>query len=99
MQNWRPWAGGDPLTQGLDWAARPQVYCLHALTCRPPGTLHASASGKPLLVSGTYGKGRVAVFLGSLYGAPRPGDVPIWAWKEWPTLMQRVLEHLGRAGD
>lgn len=52
-----------------------------------------SAAGHPLLVTGTFGKGRVAVWAGSHSGEP---EAPYWQSHAWPQAMSHVLSFLAR---
>jgi hypothetical protein len=51
-----------------------------------------SADNKPLLVSGTYGEGRVMVWLGTPMGKPGPGVVPYWESPAWSEAMRSALQ-------
>ena len=50
-----------------------------------------TAGGKPALVTGTYGKGRVVVWLGTPMGEPPAGTVPYWESPGWVKAMQALL--------
>lgn len=89
-------AGPDAL-QGmakLNWAAAPRVYWMHAVTTKPGAKVLLTAGGKPLLVAWPYGKGRVAIFAGSVMGDPPPGQLPFWAWDGWPAAMAETIAWL-----
>jgi hypothetical protein len=53
-----------------------------------------TAGDKPMLITGTYGKGRVAAYLGSVQGLPKAGQTPTWEWNGWPALMTETLAWL-----
>ena len=53
--------------------------------------LMTTANGLPLLVAGTCGKGRVAVFAGTHAGEP---EAPYWQHAAWPTVVAQVLAYL-----
>lgn len=61
------------------------------------GEAVVTAGEKPILVLGTYGKGRVAVFAGTVLGEPDEGTLPFWEWDHWPTLLGRTLQWLAGA--
>jgi len=58
--------------------------------------LLTTANGLPLLVCGTCGKGRVAVFAAAHAGAP---ETPYWEHAAWPTLVAQVLGWLAAGSD
>jgi uncharacterized membrane protein len=89
-------AGPDTLGKAFPvaWDESPRVYWLHAVTPRPGAKVLVTAGGKPLLVAGTYGKGRVAVFAGTLLGDPPAGALPFWAWNGWPTVLAQTVRWL-----
>jgi len=79
---------------GLPWKAAPRVYWYHAVTPKPGAKVLLTAGGKPLLVTGTFGKGRVAVFAGSVMGDPQPGQMPLWEWEGWPAVVADTIKWL-----
>jgi hypothetical protein len=92
-----PLAAGPDALKGfaqLNWAAAPRVYWMHAVTPKPGAKVLLTAGGKPLLVTWPYGKGRVAVFTGSVMGDPKAGQVPFWAWGGWPAIMAETINWL-----
>ncbi|HOF87988.1 MAG TPA: glutamine amidotransferase, partial [Armatimonadota bacterium] len=78
----------------LNWAQGPRVYYYHDVTPKAGSTVRLTAGDKPMLVTGTFGKGRVAVFLGSVQGLPKAGQTPCWAWSGWSGLMAETLAWL-----
>ena len=78
----------------LSWAAQPRVFWYHTVTPKAGAKVLLTASGKPLLIAGTYGKGRVAVFAGSVMGDPQAGHLPFWEWDGWPTVLAETLRWL-----
>jgi len=79
---------------GLSWNLGPRVFWYHALTPKPGAKVLVTADGKPLLIAGAYGKGRVAVFAGSVMGDPHPGQLPFWNWDGWPALTASTIAWL-----
>lgn len=66
-------------------------YWIHEL--RPKnGTILLEADGRPLLIVGTHGEGRVAVFTGSPLGEPLAEQTPFWNWEQWPQLLHNIVE-------
>ncbi|MBI2191477.1 MAG: hypothetical protein HYU36_05785 [Planctomycetes bacterium] len=67
-----------------------RIFFMHQMANDPDGEVSWKAGGLPLLVFRSYGKGRVAVFLGAPIGQPIDREpLPFWEWGGWP-------EHLGR---
>jgi len=78
----------------VNWEAKPRVYWYHPLIVKPDAKVLLTADGKPMLVTGTYGKGRVAVFLGSVMGAPNAGELPFWNWPGWSSVLATTMRWL-----
>ena len=53
-----------------------------------------SADSKPLLIAGSFGKGRVVVFAGSVMGDPPAGRLPFWEWQGWPAVLSATIDWL-----
>ncbi|MBI2298700.1 MAG: hypothetical protein HYU66_07075 [Armatimonadetes bacterium] len=99
-QSWplAPAAGGHALTEGVGFGAAPRVYWQHAVTPKPEAEVVLEAGGRPALVLGRYGKGRVAVLTLSPTGEPAAGEVAWWVWDGWPRLVRNVVGWLGEGG-
>ena len=67
----------------LNWKAEPRVYWYHHVTPKPDARVLMSAGGKPMMIVGSHGKGRVAVFAGTVMGTPSAGQLPFWLWPDW----------------
>jgi uncharacterized membrane protein len=90
-------AAGADLPAGaarLDWSRKPAVFWYHEVALKPGATLWLAADGKPLLAAGPAGKGRAAVFAGSVMGEPPEGRLPFWAWDGWPALVAELIPWL-----
>ena len=87
--------GPDSLGQGfaqLAWSQEPRVFWYHdGLTLKPGSKVLLTAAGKPLLIAGAYGKGRVALFAGTVLGDPQAGQNPFWTWNDWPAIMATTI--------
>ena len=83
-----------PILKDLDLQAPPHVYWTHETRLKPDGVQVLKAGARPLLVLGKYGKGRVAVFLGTPMGEASEGQIPFWEWKEWGKLMRNTFAWL-----
>jgi len=84
------------LSEGLDWKATPTALWYQQVNVAPAGKAWLTAGGKPLLIAGTAGSGRVAALCAPPYGEPEKGVTAFWEWRAWPSLMARLLLWLGR---
>ncbi len=82
---------------GISFAQDPRVFWRHAVTPKPGAEVVLTAGGKPLLVLGKYGKGRVAVLTCSPTGVGEHGETPWWEWDGWSPLMKNILSWLNAA--
>jgi uncharacterized membrane protein len=82
---------------GLGWDRKPLLYWYHDVTPTNGAKVLLTAGSKPVLVAGECGKGRVAVFAGSVMGVPADGQMAFWAWDGWPAIEAAVLRWLGEA--
>ncbi len=78
----------------LDWNDRPRTYRYQRVDPKPDALVIAQAGTDAILVAGRYGKGRVAIFAGTVMGDPPAGQTPFWMWKDWPELMARTTSWL-----
>ena len=74
--------------------AQPRVFWRHNVTPKPGTRVVLTADSQPLLITGTFGKGRVAVFAGSVMGDPAAGQLPFWEWNQWPSVLAETLAWL-----
>lgn len=96
---WQVKGSAEPLTiepvdsqfSKIDWSAKPCVYYYHDLTLKKDASVLLRAGGKPLLVSGKYGKGEVVVFLGTVCGPASEPPPAFWKWKNWPALAAEII--------
>ncbi|MBE9565643.1 MAG: hypothetical protein IMF16_02710, partial [Proteobacteria bacterium] len=72
-------------------AQQPEVYWRHLIELRAGAEVHLRAGGEPVLVTGSYGEGRVTVFSGAALGSPGSGDLAFWQWDDWPVLLNDVV--------
>ena len=74
------------------WQKPTVVLYRHLVEARPGATvLLAGADGEPLLVGGTYGKGRVVVISGTVLGTAGQGQAPFWQSPAWPDTLAAAL--------
>ncbi len=96
----RPAAGKDRIDSGVAITGtgirsgkEPYVYWMHRLVkLRPSAEVLWKAGGEPLLVKGSFGKGRVLCFLGTPLGDPKDGKTPYWDSAEYENAMRGVIE-------
>lgn len=86
--------GAHPILKGLDFKDKPITLFYHPLAVRKDATVILSADGIPMMVVGTYGKGRIAVLLATLHGDPDETLTPYWEWKSWPLLVRNTVDWL-----
>jgi uncharacterized membrane protein len=77
-----------PVTQSADFDARPVCYFLHDLQARPEAQVIVMVEGKPGIVVGACGKGRVAVIGMTCFGSPDASQTAFWQWRSWVTLLR-----------
>ena len=75
-------------------SAEPRVFWRHNVTPKSGAHVGLTADDQPLLITGTFGKGRVAVFAGSVMGEPQSGQLPVWEWKQWPVVLAKTMVEL-----
>ncbi|OPZ30362.1 MAG: hypothetical protein BWZ02_00807 [Lentisphaerae bacterium ADurb.BinA184] len=71
-----------------------RAYWLHEVTAKPEARVFLTSGGRPLLVGGACGRGRVAVFAGSVMGEPVEGQTPFWEAPGWPALLAGTVAWL-----
>jgi hypothetical protein len=82
---------GSPLA-GVAWKQPPTVFYRHTIAPRAGATaLLEGQGGEPLLMGCDYGKGRVAVFSGTVLGEPGRGETAFWDSGAWPEILARTL--------
>ena len=80
---------------GIRPGKEPHVYWMHRLVkLRPSAEVLWKAGGEPLLVKGSFGKGRVLCFLGSPLGDPKDGKTPYWDSAEYENAMRGIIERV-----
>jgi len=76
-------------------AQQPEVYWRHLIELRPAAEVQLLAGSEPVLVTGSYGEGRVTVFSGAALGVPGSGHLALWQWSDWPALLSDVVYWTG----
>ena len=88
--------GGAPLVRGAahavtqfaDFDSPPVCFYVHDLQARPEAQTVITVGGKPGLVVGRCGKGRVAVIGMTCFGAAAETQTPFWQWRSWVLLLR-----------
>lgn len=83
--------------RSLRWEQRPLNYWHHNVTPRDGAIVALAAGGNPLLILGQAGRGRVAVFAGSVMGASEEGQLPFWKWGDWPLVLSLTIRWLAES--
>jgi uncharacterized membrane protein len=81
-------AAAHPVTQFADFDSPPICFYVHDLQPRPEAQIIITVGGKPCLVVGQCGKGRVAVIGLTCFGAPAASQTPFWQWRSWVLLLR-----------
>lgn len=92
--------GDDAIGDGfgaLSWDEEPLLYWYHTVKPKDGSKILLTVDGKPALVAGAAGKGRVAVFTGTVMGNPEPGRMPLWEWDGWPRILAATIQWLAEA--
>jgi len=79
------------------WNTPTFLYWRHRATLKAGAQTQLFAGDEPLLITGSYGKGRVAVFTGTVLGEPTGKEQPFWQWSGWPLLLGKTVQWLGSA--
>jgi uncharacterized membrane protein len=89
-----------PVTEYADWTQAPVCFFTHDLQAKPDAQTLITVGGKPGVVVGKIGKGRVAVIGMTCFGASPPGPLPLageggadaktpfWQWNYWVLLLR-----------
>ncbi|MBI2190771.1 MAG: hypothetical protein HYU36_02150 [Planctomycetes bacterium] len=90
-----PTAQAPESVRQLPWLVRPAVRQAHHVQEKTDAQVWVRAGTRPLLVTGSFGKGRVAVWAGTVHGRFRMEETPFWEWHGWPLLISETLLWLG----
>ena len=91
----RPYKGFQPIHADTGKGGLGTVQWVQQVKAVKPGArVRLTAAGQPLLVTGNYGKGKVAVWLGTPMGDPPATVTPYWESADWKTYMTTVLNAL-----
>ena len=76
------------------WEMKPRVFYYHQVTPREGAEVWVTAGDKPLLLSWSVGKGRVACWTGSVEGDPGTDKMAFWEWGGLPPILDATLSWL-----
>lgn len=79
----------------LPWNSKPAVRYAHRIEPRPDSQVWLRGGQVPLLVAGRFGRGRVAVWAGTVHGQFADHEIAFWQWHAWPQLLAETLAWLG----
>jgi uncharacterized membrane protein len=91
-----PTPDAPPWLVDLNWKPAPTALWYQPVQVAPSGKVWMQVGGKPFLITGTAGAGRVAAVCAPPYGVVGATDNPFWQWKSWPSVMAKLLLWLGR---
>jgi len=83
-----------PILKSVSFADRPITLFYHKVKPKPDAEVILKAGDAPVMIVGTYGKGRVAIFLATLHGDPANDVTPYWTWAGWPKLVRNTVDWL-----
>jgi uncharacterized membrane protein len=86
--------GAHPILAGVNWDQKPVTLFYHEVTPRPGMQVLVKAGDAPVLIAGTYGKGRVVLWTATLHGEPAEPAVAYWRWNAWPVLVRNITQWL-----
>jgi uncharacterized membrane protein len=74
---------GHPTTDSADFSGDPVCFWMHDLPARSEAQTILTVEGKPAVVVGRIGQGRVACVAMTCLGSPAEGQTPFWQWSSW----------------
>ena len=84
-------AKDSPIASGLAWKDRPLLFYYQKTVAKPGADVLLTCDGFPVLVTGQYGKGRVAVFAGTYLGSFAAHEAFFYHWPDYTKLLTRVI--------
>jgi uncharacterized membrane protein len=87
-------AAKHPILEGVTFDEKPMTLFFHEVKPRAAATVVIKSGDTPILIAGSYGKGRVILLTATLHGDPQPPNVPYWKWKNWDRLMLNCVDWL-----
>jgi len=90
----KPAKEGHPILKGVSFAQNPRVFWHHFVTPKAGAMVVLKAGDKPALITGRYGKGKVAVLTLSPTGLGGEGETQWWDWEGWFPLVKNIFTWL-----
>jgi len=82
------------LTRGLAWSRNPVLYYSQKTIPKPKADVLLEADGIPVLVTGRFGQGKVAAFMGTYLGIEKKGEIFFYKWSGYKILLNRIIQWL-----
>ena len=95
----KPTDASDKLMKSVPFTPPPKVFWHHFVTAKDDAQVYLTAGGQPVLITGTYGKGKVAVLTLSPTGKEGEGETAWWDWHGWFPLVQNIVTMLNSEED
>lgn len=70
---------------------KPMVFWYHKIKPKEKSKVLLEVDGSPLLIEGTYGKGKILCFTGTVYGNPEKNTIPFWKWKNYKNFINKTV--------
>ncbi|MCL5674926.1 MAG: glutamine amidotransferase [Candidatus Omnitrophica bacterium] len=88
--------GYSSITAELDWSKNPYIFYEQKVKPKSGSNTLLRCNGTPVLITGRYGKGKVAVFTGTYFGnlQKNKNHVFFYKWQDYPELLTRILNWL-----
>jgi len=86
-----PTLEGKPFLNGVSFNPAPRVFWQHFVTPKQDARVILTAGGKPNLILGKYGKGKVVLLTLSPTGAATNDKTAWWTWDGWPGLLKNLF--------
>jgi len=84
---------------GIAWTSAPQAFTVDVSPLKDGAEVWMTAGGKPALVAGRYGKGRVLVFMINPHGDYGAQARPYWKSAAWPRILAACVQWLGEGSE
>ncbi len=92
-KSWQLQKTASPILNAVTFKPTPKVYWMHEVRPKKDSeTIMTTNGGMPALITGAYGKGRVAVLALSPTGRRQDdSEIPWWDWTDLPVLGKNLL--------
>ncbi len=75
-----------------DFRAKPLAFYVQTLAPKADATVQWLAGDKPVLISGSFGKGRVVACALTANGEAPAGGTAFWDWADWPRVLGQAMD-------